>query len=175
MVSILSLFFCLLHSPFQGFRDYSMCSKYNQYYCHSYILRLFFSSLPSICLSFCFLLFSICAPSWRQKSLNGKSPPVYLSIYLSISRFLPRSLTLFFIFLKLTLCLVFWLGLCTLFVSQNPRYFNESHSLGQILVCAYITWYVKKIKLVTLVEGDPKVPFSKATTPSCRGGRYSIL
>ena len=25
-----------------------------------------------------------------------------------------------------------------------------------------------------IVEGDPKAPFSIATTPRCRGGRYSI-
>ena len=31
-----------------------------------------------------------------------------------------------------------------------------------------------KVKLSTLVEGDPKAPFSIATTPWCRGGRYSI-
>ena len=31
-----------------------------------------------------------------------------------------------------------------------------------------------KVKLVTLVEGDPKAPFSIATTLRCRGGRYSI-
>ena len=30
------------------------------------------------------------------------------------------------------------------------------------------------IKLATIVEGDPKAPFSIATTPMCRGGRYSI-
>ena len=30
------------------------------------------------------------------------------------------------------------------------------------------------MKLVTLVEGDPKAPFSIATTPRCRGGHYSI-
>ena len=34
--------------------------------------------------------------------------------------------------------------------------------------------YVSKVKLATLVEGEPKAPFSKATTPRCRGGRYSI-
>ena len=28
--------------------------------------------------------------------------------------------------------------------------------------------------LATIVEGDPKAPFSIATTPRCRGGRYSI-
>ena len=32
----------------------------------------------------------------------------------------------------------------------------------------------KKKKLATIVEGDPKAPFSIATTPRCRGGRYSI-
>ena len=29
-------------------------------------------------------------------------------------------------------------------------------------------------KLATIVEGDPKAPFSIATSPRCRGGRYSI-
>ena len=31
-----------------------------------------------------------------------------------------------------------------------------------------------KVKLATIVEGDPKAPFSFATTPRCRGGRYSF-
>ena len=30
------------------------------------------------------------------------------------------------------------------------------------------------IKLATVVEGDLKGPFSLATTPRCRGGRYSF-
>ena len=34
---------------------------------------------------------------------------------------------------------------------------------------------VSKIKLVTVVEGDPKASFSIATTPRCRGERYSFL
>ena len=34
--------------------------------------------------------------------------------------------------------------------------------------------YICKVKLATLVEGDPKAPFSIATTPRCRGGRNSI-
>ena len=34
--------------------------------------------------------------------------------------------------------------------------------------------YDCKVKLATIVEGDPKAPFSIATTPRCRGGRYSI-
>ena len=29
---------------------------------------------------------------------------------------------------------------------------------------------LNKVKLATLVEGDPKAPFSIATTHSCRGG-----
>ena len=29
-------------------------------------------------------------------------------------------------------------------------------------------------KLATSVKGDPKAPFSIATTPGCRGGCYSI-
>ena len=29
--------------------------------------------------------------------------------------------------------------------------------------------------LVIVVEGDPKTSFSVATTPRCRGGRYSFL
>ena len=33
---------------------------------------------------------------------------------------------------------------------------------------------IKKVKLATIVEGDPKAPFSIVTTPRCRGGRYSI-
>ena len=31
-----------------------------------------------------------------------------------------------------------------------------------------------KVKLATLVEGDPEVPFSIATTPRCGEGRYSF-
>ena len=31
-----------------------------------------------------------------------------------------------------------------------------------------------KVKLATVVEGDPKVPFSIATTSRCREGRYSF-
>ena len=30
-----------------------------------------------------------------------------------------------------------------------------------------------KVKLATVVEGDPKFPFSIAITPRCRRGRYS--
>ena len=40
-------------------------------------------------------------------------------------------------------------------------------------VCVCVNIYIK-VKLATIVEGDPKAPFSIATTPRCRGGRYSI-
>ena len=33
---------------------------------------------------------------------------------------------------------------------------------------------IKKVNLVIFVEGDPKAPFSIATTPRCRGGLYSV-
>ena len=36
------------------------------------------------------------------------------------------------------------------------------------------SWIISKVKLATIVEGDPNAPFSIATTPRCRGGRYSI-
>ena len=45
----------------------------------------------------------------------------------------------------------------------------------EILQYIYIYIYIsKKVKLATLVEGDPKAPFSIATTLRCRGGRYSF-
>ena len=33
----------------------------------------------------------------------------------------------------------------------------------------------KQVKLATVVEGDPKAPFSIAAASRCRGGRYSFL
>ena len=35
-------------------------------------------------------------------------------------------------------------------------------------------WISNKVELATLVEGDQKASFSIATTPRCRGGRYSF-
>ena len=40
-------------------------------------------------------------------------------------------------------------------------------AMGSIIVLV-------KVKLATLVEGDPKAPFSIATTPNCRREHYSI-
>ena len=39
---------------------------------------------------------------------------------------------------------------------------------------AHVFRKVPKVKFVTKVDGDPKAPFSIATTPRCRGGRYSF-
>ena len=41
-------------------------------------------------------------------------------------------------------------------------------------VCIYIYIYIYIYKLATIVEGNPKAPFSIATTPRCRGVRYSF-
>ena len=38
----------------------------------------------------------------------------------------------------------------------------------------YIFIDISKVKLATVVEGNPKAPFSIATTPRCRGGCYSF-
>ena len=42
-----------------------------------------------------------------------------------------------------------------------------------VYIYMYIYIYIYK-KLATIVEGNPKAPFSIATTPRCRGGRYSF-
>ena len=34
--------------------------------------------------------------------------------------------------------------------------------------------HINKVKLETVVEGEPKAPFLIATTPRCRGGHYSF-
>ena len=39
-------------------------------------------------------------------------------------------------------------------------------------MCCSLSFCIYKSKLATIVEGDPKAPFSIATTPRCRGGRY---
>ena len=44
-----------------------------------------------------------------------------------------------------------------------------------LMFIIYIYIYIYKLKLATLVEGNPKAPFSIATTSRCRGGCNSIL
>ena len=41
-------------------------------------------------------------------------------------------------------------------------------------ICYIYTYIYIKVNLATKVEGDSKAPFSIATTPRCRGGRYSF-
>ena len=55
---------------------------------------------------------------------------------------------------------------------QISLYIYTTHM--QIRTYIYMHINVSKVKLATIVEGDPKAPFSIATTPRCRGGRYSI-
>ena len=50
-----------------------------------------------------------------------------------------------------------------------PDHWRTLYSLGQ-----WPANKCKKSKLATLVKGDPKAPFSIATTPRCRGGCYTI-
>ena len=41
--------------------------------------------------------------------------------------------------------------------------------------CFDICLCVKKVKLATIIEGNPKAPFSIAATPRCRGGRSELF
>ena len=62
----------------------------------------------------------------------------------------------------------------------NPHFINEGKLSHMIIYSSENEKFVSeqrnsnKVKLATIVEGDPKAPFSIATTPRCRGGRYSI-
>ena len=53
-------------------------------------------------------------------------------------------------------------------MSKTVQFQISQFSISMQLKCKV------KVKLATIVEGDPKAPFSIATTPRCRGGRYSI-
>ena len=61
----------------------------------------------------------------------------------------------------------------TLVVRKGSFLSVEKQSLYSTnFVCIYVC--KSKVKLATIVEGDPKAPFSIATTPRGRGGRYSF-
>ena len=51
---------------------------------------------------------------------------------------------------------------------------NEFKSCQVLIVKLNIRVSKKYVMFATIVKGDPKAPFSIATTPKCRGGRYSI-
>ena len=50
----------------------------------------------------------------------------------------------------------------------------EPRSPGPLTNTLPTRWMKVKVKLATVVEGDPKEPFSIVTIPKCRGGLYSI-
>ena len=60
------------------------------------------------------------------------------------------------------------------FIKLFNRYLIETFSAKQFQL-KYHSSFISKVKLVTLVKGDTKAPFSIATTPGCRGGHYSFL
>ena len=61
-------------------------------------------------------------------------------------------------------------------ISKERRIVTKIGTITQHLpFCViYIYIYSCKVKLVTIVKGDQKAPFSIATTPRCWGGRYSF-
>ena len=100
------------------------------------------------------------------------------------------------------MCFV-WIGRAKTWTTSLYAHFNSYQTRKSILMwhCHYMNWgistiifirlrvllffslgkypqyiyiYISKVKLATIVEGNPKAPFSIATTPRCRGGRYSF-
>ena len=61
-----------------------------------------------------------------------------------------------------------------LYTSLCWRYLKHSYVYLFIYLYINIFIFIKKKKLVTVVEGYLKALFSIATTPRCRGGRYSV-
>ena len=49
-----------------------------------------------------------------------------------------------------------------------------THEISEKLKKETKSLLISKVKLATVAEGDPKAPFSIATTPRGRGGRYSF-
>ena len=60
---------------------------------------------------------------------------------------------------------------------QSPAfliYFLESVAMKKLRCVKFTNSYdEKKVKLATVIDGDPKAPFLIATTPRYRGGHYS--
>ncbi len=51
---------------------------------------------------------------------------------------------------------------------------GEKGSGISVLVARHDDDVYKQVKLKTVVDGEPKAPFSIATTPGCLGGHYSF-
>ena len=91
---------------------------------------------PSICRSFLFLLFSLYGPPEWQNPQDGK----------------------FFFSCHLKVGLVLRSGLGDPFVSQNPRDFYVSHSLGQNLVCVCTIWCYCQILITCTILNRSSFP-----------------
>ena len=89
---------------------------------------------------------------------------INLSLFLSfsISSFVAQYIYIY-IYIYIYMCVCLFVCLC---VCVCVCVFDCSLSLS--LLCNIV------VKLATIVEGNPKAPFSIATTPMCRGGRYSF-
>ena len=60
-------------------------------------------------------------------------------------------------------------------INTSPSQIKKKLSNHSMLIWfGLVLWHVKYAKLATLVNGDPKASFSIATTPMCRGERYTI-
>ena len=66
----------------------------------------------------------------------------------------------------------FWLTTWLLPLNYSGASCSEKSLIDDQVKSQYTTYIY--MKLVTVVEGDEKVPFSIATTPRYRGGRYSF-
>ena len=68
----------------------------------------------------------------------------------------------------------FWIH--TLEKSMNPFIPAPNYGLNSTTALPLLgwLWYLSKVKLATIVEGNQKAPFSIATTPRCWGGHYSF-
>ena len=60
-------------------------------------------------------------------------------------------------------------------VCHKPKQTNKKQLFKyKYIIANYKLTSYSKVKLVIIVEGDQKAPFSIATTPKCRRGRYSF-
>ena len=59
-------------------------------------------------------------------------------------------------------------------ISSNIKIANFPDVILNLSDSTYKPFLKTDQLLATIVEGDPKAPFSIATTPRCRGGRYSF-
>ena len=101
--------------------------------------------------------------SWRQHptrhQLYGHLPPAscFYGILTLVGYSMPNLVYIY-------------IYICVLFNNVKSKLFIYKL---YIYIYIYIYMYIK-VKLATVVEDEPKAPFSIATTPRCWGGRYSF-